>query len=224
MGKLKELVNKGIRLIVTDTEEAGPAKPAEEREFPAEAFEEPAPVIDAARVPAVVEDFAVVYREAGIEVPAHGYGIDKAAEMLANPRLTSLAREVRATAVIAALEAAGVAVRDVIQDAVRRDRALDAFETAKEAELAELRTRTDARVKELLAEIDAIVKAKNAEIESLKKDAASASEAFARLQARKRAEEDRLHDVVSHFAEGADSPITRSGPGSAPAPSGSSAS
>jgi hypothetical protein len=218
MGKLKDLVGRGIRLIIADTEEPAPAKPPEERDIPPEAFQEPEPVITTSQLPAQVEDFAAVYREAGIELPAHGYGIDKAGEMLANPRLASLAREVRATAVLAALEAAGVAPRDVIQDAVRRDRALDAFESAKERELEELRARSEARVKELLDEIDAFVKAKNAEIEALKKELAVASEAFVQLRGRKRAEEDRLHDLVTHFVEGGDSPISRGTPVSPPPP------
>jgi hypothetical protein len=218
MGKLKDLVSAGVRLIITDTE-AGEPKPAAEREIPPEAFDEPPPPASAAaHVPAQVEDFAVVYREAGIEAPAHGYGIDKVAEMLASPRLAALAREVRATAVLAALEAAGVAARDVIQDGVRRDRALDAFEAAKQRELEELRASAESRVKELLAEIDAFVKAKNAEVESLKKDVAAASDAFVGLSTRKRAEEDRLHEVVSHFVEGTESPITRSAAGSPPPP------
>src|SRR5262245_43218714 len=219
MGKLKDLVSAGVRLIVTDTEEGAEPKPPAEREIPPEVLDEPAPPPSAAaHVPAQVQDFAVVYREAGIETPAHGYGVDKVAEMLASPRLASLGREVRATAVLAALEAAGVAARDVIQDGVRRDRALDAFEAAKERELEKLRGRSEARVKELLAEIDAVVKAKNGEVESLRKDVAAASEAFVGLRARKRAEEDRLHEIVSHFVEGAESPITRSPAGSPPPP------
>src|SRR5262245_14405522 len=136
MGKLKDLVSADVRLIVTDTEENAEPKPPTEREIPPEILDEPAPPPSATtHVPAQVQDFGVVYREAGIETPAHGYGIDKVAEMLANPRLASLAREVRATAMLTTLEAAGVAARDVVQDNIRRDRALDAFETTKEREL-----------------------------------------------------------------------------------------
>ena len=45
---------------------------------------------------------------------------------------------------MAALEAAQVPMRDVIQDAVLRDKALDAFEAAKEREVQELRAQSEA--------------------------------------------------------------------------------
>jgi glycyl-tRNA synthetase beta subunit len=155
-----------------------------------------------------VEDFGAVYDEAGVSLPAHGYGVDKVAEMLQNKRLATLGREVKATAVIAALEAAGAPVRDVIQDGVRRDAALDAFESAKETELRDLQQQSAARVQAIRDEIDGFLRAKNAEIEELKQAAEGAEKAFATLQARKRKEEDRLHEVVAHFIEGADNPIT----------------
>lgn len=217
MSKLKDLVSKGVRLIVADDQEsleseAGASAPApREREIPAAAFEEPLqppPAVVESTVPADVDDFGAVYAEAGIEVPAHGYGIDKAQEMLANKRLAALSREVKATAVMAALEAAGAPVRDIIQDGVRRDTALDTFEAAKEAELRGLQKQSQERVQGIKAEIDEFLRTKNAELEDLKKATEAAEKAFAAMQARKRKEEDRIHEVVAHFVEGADNPIT----------------
>jgi len=208
MSKLKELVQKGVRLIVADTESAGPKAPAD-REIPAEAFDlSPPPPAPRSEVPADVTDFSAVYEEAVIQVPAHGYGVDKVAEMLASKRLATLGREVKATAVLAALEAAQAPIRDVIQDALLRDQALDAFEAAKERELAELRGQSTTRKKAVQEEIEVFLREKNAELEGLKKAEDTATAAFAQLQARKRTEEDRLHDVVSHFLEGAENPIT----------------
>ena len=51
---------------------------------------------------------------------------------------------------------------------MRRDKALDAFEAGKAAEVQELRAKTDARVAAVREEIDAFLRAKNSEIESLK--------------------------------------------------------
>ncbi len=76
-------------------------------------------------------DFRSIYTEAGITTPAHGYGVEKVSAMLANSHLASRPRDVRATAALAALEAAQVPLRDVIDDAVLRHRALAAFEAAK---------------------------------------------------------------------------------------------
>src|SRR5262245_15344932 len=213
MSKLKDLVNKGVRLIVVDSDERPPEASASEREVPPEMFAEPEPPPAAkSSVPANVSDFGAVYAEAGIELPLHGYGVDKVAEMLASKRLATMSREVKASAVLAAIEAANVDVKDVLQDAVRRDRALDAFEEAKGREVRELRAGADARIQAIKDEMDAFLKAKNTEIEELKKAADAAQRALGELQGRKQREEERLFDVVSHFLEGGDNPITRSGP------------
>jgi hypothetical protein len=222
MSKLKELVSKGVRLIVADTEAPRAAgSPAADRDLPPETFSQAEPrAVTRSEVPADVGDFDAVYQEAGIRLAAHGYGIEKVAEMLGSKRLATLSREVKATAVLAALEAAGVPMRDVIQDAVLRDKALDAFEIAKEREVEELHVRTAARIKAIRDEIDALLKEKNAEMDGLKGSEDAASQAFRELQVRKRREEERLHDLVAHFLEGAQNPITTSpgGPASPPPP------
>ena len=222
MSKLSDLVSKGVRLIVAEAPgaSAGPPPAPAEREIPAEAFDQPAqkPVV-ASAVPADVADFGAVYQEAGIELPLHGYGIDKVAEMLESKRLASMGREVKAAAVLAALEAASVPVRDVIKDAVLRDNALDVFEAAKDQEVKGLRQQAEARIAAIKEEIDAFLREKNAEIESLKKASEGAQKALLDLQVRKSREEERLHDVVSHFIEGGDNPITTQAPAKSPAAS-----
>jgi hypothetical protein len=231
MGKLSELVNAGVRLIVVDPEaeasatvEPAPPSPppppsrpapgsrAATRPLPAEAAEAAPPRrVSRSEVPATVDDFAAVYKEAGITLPPHGYGVDRVSEMLSGKRLATLAREVKANAVLAALEAARVDVQDVIEDGIRRDKALDAFEAAKERELVEKKQAAEARVQSLRKDLDELARKINAEIEKLKQDASAAETAFAQLQVKKRQEEQRLHDVVAHFVEGAN-PIS-AGPG-----------
>lgn len=221
MGKLTDIVNKGVRLIVTDSAEAAASaeSPPPEREIPPAAFEDVAPPrVARSSVAASVDSFEAVYDEAGIGLPPHKYGVDKVSEMLESKRLASLGREVKATAVLAALEAAQVPIRDVIQDAVMRDKALDAFEAAKEAEVKDLKAQSEARIGAIKDEIDALLREKNAEIEGLKKAAEDAERAFVELQARKRKEEDRLQEVVSHFIEGPENPITTRRAASPPAP------
>lgn len=219
MGKLTDLIAKGARLIVAD--DAGgkpPAPPAEPLDLPPE-LAEPLPAPVRSELPADVTDFTGVYDEAGIALPAHGYGIEKVIEMLQGRRLQPLAREVKATAVMAALDAAGVPMQDVVDDAVARDRALDAFEAGKQAELRELQKRSEARIQQIKQEIDAFLKQKSDEMEALKRAADQAAQSFAQLQARKRREEERLHEAVSHFVEPTANPITTS-PSSAAATAG----
>src|SRR5438046_4177033 len=134
IGKLSDLVNKGVRLIVVDPEAPATAggephspPPPPPREIPPEEIDAATAAPVRSEVAMEVEDFGAVYDEAGVAIPDHGYGVDKVAEMLQGKRLSTLSREVRATAVLAALEAAQVDVKDVIADAVKRDKALDAF-------------------------------------------------------------------------------------------------
>jgi hypothetical protein len=229
MSRLKDFVSKGVRLIVSDGEgalpepleaessapspaprSAPPAARPREREIPAQAFEGPPPrKVVRSEVPATVADFAAVYKEAGIALPPHGYGVDKVGDMLENKRLAALAPELKATAVMAALEAAGVAIRDVIQDAVVRDKALDAFEAAKQREIQDAAGSNEARIAALSTEMDALLKKINTEIDNLKKASKDAEQAFLELQARKRREEERLHAIVANFVEGGDNPVTK---------------
>jgi hypothetical protein len=219
LGKLSDFVSKGVRLIVVDPETGAAAdaggdtsspRGPEPRDIPAEEIASPPPPPSAARseVAMQIEDFGAVYDEAGVSIPDHGYGVDKVAEMLQGKRLSQLSREVRATAVLAALEAAQVDVKDVIADAVKRDRALDSFEAAKERELHELREKNEGRVRALRQEMEALLTKINAEIERLKAASETAEKSFAQLQIRKRREEERLHEVVANFVEAPDNPIT----------------
>ena len=234
MSKLSNLVSKGVRMIVSDDEAAPeveepaapPPVPRERpvrapRELPAEAIHaEPPRSVQRSEIAADVLDLGEVYTEAGIELPLHGYGVDKVGEMLENKRLATMAREVKATAVLAALEAAGVELKDVIQDGVRRDKALDAFFEGKTAQTQQLKSRSDAKVDEIREQIAAFLKEKNAEIEALKQAAETAGLALTRLEERKAREEERLHAILSHFIEAAANPITRgrANPPDKPAP------
>jgi hypothetical protein len=68
--------------------------------------------------------FAEIYTAAEIVDPSHGYTILKVADMLQSEYIRSLAPTVKRSSILLALEAAGVKIQGVIEDAVRRDRAL----------------------------------------------------------------------------------------------------
>jgi hypothetical protein len=153
------------------------------------------------RAKADVTDFRSVYAEAGVTTPAHGYGVEKMATMLTNPHLASRPRDVRATAALAALEAAGVPLRDVIDDAVLRHKALAAFEAAKALELQATRTRCRSRIEALQEQVRVFLAARNGEIDALNRGVHAVRQQLSQLQARKQREEDRMLRVVTHFAE-----------------------
>jgi len=161
---------------------------------------EPSSVIGTG-IPADVADFAVVYKGASVQAPSHGYGVDRIAGMLGHESLAGLDKNVKASAVLAALDAAGVSIEDVIHDGMLRYKALVAFEAAKELELQQVRPRNERKVGELKAKVAAFEKEKQAEIDALTREAASAVNTLTRLQTRQRAEEERFHRTVSLFVE-----------------------
>jgi len=161
---------------------------------------EPSSVIGTG-IPADVSDFAVVYKGAAVRPPSHGYGVDRIADMLGHGSLAGLDKSVKASAVLAALDAAGVSIEDVMHDGVLRYKALVAFEAAKELELQQVRPRNERRVEELKAKVAAFEKEKQAEIDALMREAAAAVSTLTRLQTRQRAEEERFHRTVSLFVE-----------------------
>jgi hypothetical protein len=161
---------------------------------------EPSSVVGGS-IPADVADFAVVYRGAAVQAPGHGYGVDRVAGMLAHESLSGLDKSVKASAVLAALDAAGVSIEDVVHDGLVRYKALVAFEAAKELELQQVRPRNERRVEELKAAVAAFEKEKQAEIDALTRESAAAVQTLSRLQARQRAEEDRFHRTLTMFVE-----------------------
>src|SRR5262249_48391564 len=75
---------------------------------------------------------------AEIHAPVHGFTIMKVGEMLRSEHIRNLPRDVKRSSVLVALEAAGAPLQDVIEDAVKRDRALDTFERVQEKSVTDL--------------------------------------------------------------------------------------
>jgi len=161
----------------------------------------PASSVVGSTIPADVADFATVYKGAGLQPPAHGYGVDRVGQMLGHRSLVGLDRNVKASAVLAALDAAGVALEDVVQDAVLRYKALVAFEAAKDLELQDVKPRNERRIHALKEEIAAFQERKNGEIEQRNRETSAAVQTITRLRQRTRAEEERYHKAIALFVE-----------------------
>ena len=69
-----------------------------------------------------------IYRAAGINHSQRGYSIHKVIEMLHSDHIRSLSAEMRRSAVLMALDAAGITIEEVLQDAKVRREALDSYE------------------------------------------------------------------------------------------------
>jgi hypothetical protein len=145
-----------------------------------------------ATIPADVADFAIVYK---------GAGVDRVAQMLAHKSLACLDKSVKSSAVLAALDAAGVRVQEVIHDGLLRYKALVAFEAAKELEALAARPRNEQRAEALKEAMASFEQKKSAEIDAIAKETAAAVASLQRLKSRQRTEEDRFHRTVSLFVE-----------------------
>ncbi len=150
-------------------------------------------------------DFPTVYRAAGIGEPPHGFTAFKVLEMLESPGLAELPPQAKASALAGFLKmnpGGPVAIGEIIQDAVRRDQALDRFEQFLHAKLAERKAAAERANAALQAEIDTLTERHRA---SMAANARGVSELAARLaewSAGKRAEERKLQSAVAPFVDG----------------------
>jgi hypothetical protein len=81
-----------------------------------------------------VED---IYRMAGILNPRKGYSINKIVEMLHSDHLRGLSKEMKRASVLMALDAAGISVEEVLQDAKARQDAIDSYEAEQRKQFEE---------------------------------------------------------------------------------------
>jgi hypothetical protein len=112
-----------------------------------------------------------------------------------------------------ALDAAGVKVTDVVEDAVRRDRALDTFERVLEKHLDDVRAQTAAENTRIEDEINQHLARLRARIDENNRRLSGEQQDFLAWRTRKHEEEMTIADAVSYFVS--ENPITTA-TGSAP--------
>jgi hypothetical protein len=158
--------------------------------------------------------FDEIYGAAEIQPPAHGYTIMKIAEMLQSERIRALPAEVKKNSILLALDSAGVKIEEVIEDAVKRDRALDGFERVQQRALDELeahKTQDNARIQ---AELDRLIQEHKGRIQANNDEVAREKERFYAWRLQKQQEEQKIAESVSYFVT--ENPITIGGVAAAP--------
>jgi hypothetical protein len=167
--------------------------------------------------------FDEIFKAAEIEPPVHGYTVFKIAEMLQSEHIRNLPAEVKRSSVLVALDAAGVKIEEVVQDAVRRDRALDGFETVQQRSMEKLEERKAKENTDIQAEIDRFTAEQRAKIDANNDEVKREKERFYGWRLNKQQEEQKIADTVSFFVT--PNPITTSrnpAPVTPPAKAGSS--
>ncbi len=95
-----------------------------------------------------------IYRAAGIMVPPKGYSIQKVVAMLTNEHMSGLPKDTKRAAVLMALDAAGVPLDQIEQDARARRSALDFHEAQQKKQVETEWARKAEEVVQIQAELE----------------------------------------------------------------------
>ena len=160
--------------------------------------------------------FDEIYHAAEINPPSHGYTIMKVAEMLQSEHIRGLPAEVRRGSILVALDAAGVKIQEVIEDAVKRDRALDTYERVLQKSVEDVEAKKSAENKALEEEMERQAAEYRRRIQANSDEISKEKDRFYGWRLQKQQEEKKIADAVSYFVS--ENPITVSGAAAAPAP------
>jgi hypothetical protein len=161
--------------------------------------------------------FDEIYKAAEIPPAPQGYSILKISQMLESERIRNLPSDVKRSSVLVALDAAGIDVKDVIQDAIRRDRALDTYERVQQRAAEELEARKTKENSEIQSQIDKYVTEQRAKIQSNNEAISREKERFTGWRLKKQQEEKKIAEAVGYFTS--ENPITTGDVNAPPPPS-----
>lgn len=170
---------------------------------------EPAPTFTAGPVDEAdlsQKPFDEIYAEAGIGETT--CSVNELETLLNNPTIINQPMSVKIVAVNLALSAKGVTIEAPVSDAVRRDRALDAYQKMLVERSRAIEQENMGRIQGITKEIEEYLKAKQAEVDALRGEIAEAGRQSLDFSARREAEERRLATLVSPFLEGKPNPVT----------------
>ncbi|MEJ7710351.1 MAG: hypothetical protein WKF84_10920 [Pyrinomonadaceae bacterium] len=150
--------------------------------------------------------FEEIYGEAGVADSA--CSVDELAKLLDNPAVINQPLSVKIIAVKVALSSKGVEIDVPIADAVRRDRALDAYQAMLAEHAGKVQSRNNELIEHLTKETEEYLKRKQVEMEALRSETAEISRQALDFALRREAEEKRMAELISPFLEGKPLPIT----------------
>ena len=149
-----------------------------------------------------------IYRSAGIKDPRLGYNIAKVIEMLQSEHIKALPTETKRSALLMALEAAGVQIDEVLHDAALRQHAITSHEAIQckhfeehEARKAQENATTQAEAERAAAEYAARISHNLDEV-------AREKENFRKWQAKNQYEAQRIAATVALFLKQSGAPTS----------------
>ena len=152
-----------------------------------------------ARVGEELPSFQAIYQAFGIKEPTNGFTVYRAEELLKSVYLKNASPEIRRSALMVALEALRIPAEDVIQDAVKRDKALTQFEKIEERRLREMEQKKSEENKRLQEEMERIFNEIREKMEDNNTSVKESRDKFQAWQEDKEKEEQRLSGVLQYF-------------------------
>jgi hypothetical protein len=144
-----------------------------------------------------LQPFEEIYRSAGIKGPRLGYSIAKVIEMLQSEHIRNLPNETRRASLLMALDAAGVQVDEVLQDATLRQRAINSYEAIQRKHLEEFEARKAQGNSTIQAEMERVAAEYSARISNNLDEVAREKDSFRKWQAKKQHEAQRIAEAVA---------------------------
>lgn len=141
--------------------------------------------------------FDEIYKSAGIKTPKQGYSIAKVIEMLHSEHICNLPNETRRASLLMALEAAGVQVDEVLQDATLRQRAINSYEAIHRKHLEEFEARKAQENCAIQAEMERVAAEYAARISNNLDEVAREKDSFRKWQTRKQQEAQSITEAVA---------------------------
>jgi hypothetical protein len=141
--------------------------------------------------------FEEVYRGAPVKSSKAAYTILKVSEMVTNAYLGGMSADAKRNSILMALEAAGVSVDDLLQDAMVRQRALNDYEETLQRRLKEFETRKLEENRQVQNELDRLTAEHIGRIQSNLDELARQQDVFRVWQKDKQQESRHISDAAS---------------------------
>jgi hypothetical protein len=141
--------------------------------------------------------FDQIYQGPSVNPPKIAYGILKVASIVSSPHLAGMPADAKRNSLLMALEAAGVAVEDLLQDAVVRQKALNDYEDAQQQKLKELETAKLDENNRIQIELDRITSQHVSRIQANLDDIAHHQDRFRAWQRAKQQEALRITEAAA---------------------------
>jgi hypothetical protein len=155
-------------------------------------------------LPPRFDSFEEIYRTAAVSPPQSAYSSLKVAEMINSPHLAGMSTESRRCSVLMALDAAGVDVKAILEDAMLRQRAVDDYEEAQQKKLQEFESDKAKSNRKIQADLDRITAEYMGQIQSNVDDVARHQDVFRIWQKSKQVELNILAGASAHCSQPGD--------------------